>query len=462
MQSAPETSVATNQLAKTAPGPRGKWLVGSMFEFQRDQLVFLKNLYEQYGDVVRFRVANWLIYQFFHPEGIRYILQENNQNFVRGRMFDPIRQVGGYSLFTTDGAYWLRQRRMMQPAFHRQRIAGFADMMTGLTEKMLQKWEASRRAGRALEISPEMVHLTMAVVTQALFGDMVIDESRRISDAIGVLLEDINYRFSVPFHPPLKVPTAHNRRTMKSLKIVDQAVFDIINGRRRQSETGEFDLLEMLMAARDEGDGAGMNDRQLRDEVVTMFVAGHETTARALSWAFYLLDRHPDVESRLHEEVDTVLNGRIPVLADVPKLAYTRMILDETLRLYPPVWITNREVVADDEVMGYHVPAGSFVTVSPYLTHRHPQFWEQPEQFEPERFSPEQSAGRPHYAYFPFLGGPHQCIGKDFALLEATLILAMTAQRYRLRHVPGVKIRMLTHATLVPSNNLPMLLEPRE
>jgi len=264
----------------------------------------------------------------------------------------------------------------------------------------------------------------------------------------------------VPFYPSLRWPTPRNRRVLAAMRTVDDVVLGIVEQRRRTGEERD-DLLGMLMEARDEGTGQAMSDKQLRDEVVTIFVAGHETTAVLLTWVFYLLSQHPDVESRLHAELTAVLGGRAPSMADVPNLRIARMVIDETLRLYPPAWITNRQAVAADEVCGRHIPAGAVVGISPYVMHHLPAYWPEAERFDPQRFASDAAHTRPRFAYMPFGGGPHQCIGNSFALMEATLILACVAQRYRLRLPPGAAVTPKPQATLRPAGGLPMRLDPR-
>jgi cytochrome P450 len=321
----------------------------------------------------------------------------------------------------------------------------------------------------------EMARLTSRIVTQALFSTSVTFEANTVGRAITELLEYVSYRFQMPFYPPPSIPTPRNRRYQAALHTLDRAIYDIIDARKKQrnvslaqearersdgSEGG--DLLSLLMQVRDdERAGEGMSDKQLRDEVITLFVAGHETTAIALAWTWYLLSQHPSVEQRLYAELAEVLDGRPPATADLPNLPYTLMVIEEAMRLYPPAWVTNREAVADDEICGYHIPAKALVVISPYVMHHHPAYWEDPERFDPERFSPERSKDRPHYAYFPFGGGPRQCIGKFFALMEAQLILATIAQRYQLRLLPGHHVEAQAVTTLRPRNGLPMIFERR-
>jgi cytochrome P450 len=450
-------SVAQRDTGKQPPLMKGRFLVGSAADLQRDRLAFLMRLFNECGDADRMRIFNKTIYHFFHPDAVKRILVDNHANYVKGSLIEPVRAVAGNGLLTNDGEPWLRQRRLMQPAFHRDRIARFGETMTGLTEEMLVRWE-TQPAGRPLDVSDEMVRLTMNIVSQTMFGSAFVDEGNRISDAIQLVLGDVQHRFDKPFYPPLSVPTPYNLRLRAAIRELHAAIHAIIDARRSSPEPRD-DLLGMLMEARDDQTTTGMDDAQLRDEVVTMFVAGHETTARLLAWAFYLLDQHRDVEAKLHDELATMLGGRTPTMADLPSLAYTRAIADETLRLYPPVWLIVRQAVRDDEVMGFHVPAGALVSLSPYATHRHPLFWEEPDRFDPERFLAARSASRPKYAYIPFGGGPRMCIGNTFALSEAVLVLATVAQRYRLRLPPGAEVKVAPLATLQPAGGLPMCVE---
>lgn len=449
-------------------GPAGQSLLGNTLQFQRDPLGFITCGAAQHGDVTRYRLGNITFHQVNHPDGAQRILQENAHNYIKGDLFDILRQLAGDGLFTSEGDLWLRQRRLMQPAFHRRRIAGFGEIMAGRTLDMLARWRGRAGRGQPLDVAEELTSLTMAIIAETMFGARLDADTHAVGEAITVLLADINFRFQLPFYPSLRWPTLRNRRTRAAMRTVDDVVLDIIDQRRRsgeqrdtypRSEAEREDLLGMLMAARDEETGETMPDKQLRDEVVTIFVAGHETTAVALTWVFYLLAEHPAVESALHAELAQVLDGRAPEVADVPKLRYTRMIVDETLRLYPPAWITNREAVAEDVVCGYRIPAGAAVAVSPYVIHRSPAWWPDPERFDPLRFDPETPHERPRFAYMPFGGGPHQCIGNTFALLEATLILATVAQRYRLRLPAGAAVRPKPETTLRPAGGLPMLLE---
>ena len=454
---------ATTSRGRTAgetPGPRGNPVLGSMRDFQRDKLGFIRSL-TRYGDVARYRTAHLTWYQVNHPEGVRRVLQENNRNYGKGSLtlgfFKP---VVGEGLITSEGALWLRQRRLIQPIFHRRSVAAFGALMTDETLAMLERWRPAIEGGEPLDVPAEMARLTLDIVTGALFHAHVGEEPEAIGRAINTIVEDLGYRFEVPFYPPHRVPTPRNRRFRAAMRVVDRAVYSIIAGRRRDGGDEE-DLLALLMGTRDEETGEVMGDRQLRDEVMTLFLAGHETTANALSWALYLISTHPDVEKRLREELDEVLGAkrRVPTIRDLPDLTYTKMVVDETLRLYPPAWITNRQAIAEDEILGHRIPAGSFVSLSPYVLHRHPNYWDHPDAFDPERFAPGRTNGRPRFAYFPFGGGPRQCIGQSMALVEAQLVLATVLGRCRLRPTSDEPAEAEALATLRPRGGLPMIVE---
>ena len=457
----PKALGETTATARVPPGPRGNLVLGSTGDIYRDRLRFVLDVARTYGDVAQYRVAHMKMYQVNHPAGVERLLHDNHRNYSKDvATFGTLKLILGNGLFTSDGDFWRRQRRLAQPAFHRRRVAAFGELMTDATLEMLERWQPRVRRGQPLDVATEFMRLTMEVATRALFSTSVERDVDTISRAITTLLNDVTFRFTFPFYPPLRVPTLRNRRFLAARAALDSFIYRIIAERRRRP--GEHDdLLTLLMEARDEETGEGMSDKQLRDEVITLFVAGHETTANALTWASYLLSTHVAVARRLQAEVDEALEGRIPAATDLPRLPYTRMVIDETLRLYPPAWITNRRAIEDDTVCGYRIPADATVSISPYVTHRDPKLWENPEGFDPDRFSPERAAGRPHYAYFPFGGGPRQCIGKGFALMEATLVLALLYQRCEMYLVPGRKVETVALATLRPRYGMWMRAHPR-
>jgi cytochrome P450 len=440
------------------PGPPEHWLYGSALAIRRDPLGYGLDMFRQYGNVVSSRFLIWPQYMVFHPSDVKRVLQEHHQQYSKDTyLFKFLRPVVGLGLFTNDGQSWLHQRRLMQPAFHRQHLAAFATIMTGAAAELLEGWHTAAREERPLDISREMTRLTLRVVGQALFSVDLTDEADSVSQAFTALLTPLSDYLFNPV-PPLGVPTPRNRRIHRSMRDLDSVVHGIIAARRSE---GQNDLVTMLLAARDAETGKGMSDKQVRDEVMTLLLAGHETTANLLTWTWYLLAQHPEAERRLRAELAQVLGGRIPTVEDLPRLTYTTMVLEESLRLYPPAVGFNRKALAEDELGGYRVPANTLIWLSPHVTHRHPEFWDDPEAFDPERFAPERVAARPHFAYFPFGGGPRQCIGNNFAMMETQLVLATIAQRYQLRLVPGHPVEPQVLLAMRPRDGLLMTLDAR-
>ncbi|MCZ7567118.1 MAG: cytochrome P450 [Ardenticatenaceae bacterium] len=443
----------TIRTLKIAPGPQGYPLFGSLPDFRRDPLTFYLNAQRQFGDVIRFRGGPWRWYLLAHPDDVKHVLQDNHPNYRKGRFYDLLRPTLGEGLLTSEGRFWLQQRRLAQPAFHRQRLASFATTMTDATARMLERWQVYARSGEPFNVAAEMMRLTLEVVGGTLFSTDVTGEAEAVGRALTVVIEYVNDLETRLFPLPPSIPTPANRRYRAAQRTLDEVVRHVIDERRRAG-TDRGDLLSMLLLAQDEETGASMNDRQLRDEVMTIFLAGHETTANALAWTWYLLSKHPSAGRRLHAELADMLGGRRPTVEDLPRLNYARMVIEEALRLYPPVWGFGRQAITDDEVGGYFLPANSLVVLSPYVTHRHPDFWENPEGFDPQRFMPQHAAARPRFAHFPFSGGPRQCIGNAFAMMEAQLILAMVAQRYRLDLVPGHSVEAEPTVTLRPRHGI--------
>ncbi len=413
---------------------------------------------QHYGDIVRIRLLFWPAYLVNHPDGVKHVLQENQQNYHKDLYpYKILKPLLGQGLVTNDGESWLQQRHLMQPAFHRKRLAAFSTLMTDATVSMLDQWQRFAERDQPLDVAAEMLHLTLRIAGQALFNIDLSDESHTVGQAVATVNKLLSEYLSAPF-PPLSIPTPRSRRLQAARRTLDQVVHDIIVQRRQQhADTG--DLLSMLLLTCDEATDQGMNERQVRDEVMTLLIAGHETVATALIWSWYLLSQHPEVERRLHSELDEVLSGHLPTVDHLNRLSYTRMVIEEVLRLYPPAWVFGRKAIADDEIGGYFIPASSMIVLSPYITHRHPAFWKHPEAFDPERFAPVQAAGRPHYAYFPFGGGPRICIGNNFALMEMQLVLATLSQHYQLRLVPGHPVEPEALLSLRPRAGLPMTLQ---
>jgi cytochrome P450 len=438
-----------------AAGPRYWTPFGMTAAFRPDPLGFYLAAFRTFGDVVGFHVGPFRSMLVAHPDHIKHILQDNNHNYEKGFVIAKLKVLIGDGLFTSEGDFWRRQRRLAQPAFHRQRLAGFVATMTDATRAMLDRWEAVRRSGEALDVAAEMSRLTLGIVGRTLFSRSLDDDADEVGHTLGAVLALMNER-SMRFLPsPLWWPTGFNRRLGRGIRGLDRVVFDIIEARRRTDEARE-DLLDMLLRARDEETGEGMTDRQLRDEVMTFVLAGHETTAVALTWTWYLLDRHPEVAERLRAEVAAALGGRTPAVEDLPRLQYARMVVEEVMRLYPPVWGFFRQAIGPDTLGEHAVPKGVVILISPYVTHRHPRVWDDPDRFDPERFASERVRERPRFAYLPFSGGPRLCIGNEFALMEAQLAVAMTVQRYRLGLVPGTRVEPESRVTLRPRGGLKM------
>ena len=435
--------------------------MGSLPDVRRDPIGFYLDATKRYGGIVRFRYGrkrSWHLVA--HPNLVEYVLQTNVKNYPKGYFFNTrLKTLTGNGLLTSEGDFWLRQRRLAAPAFHRQSLAQLTDAMTGPTQEMLDRWKACP-ATRPLDVSEEMMRLTLQIVGRSLFKAELGTHAETVYQSLTGALEHINHRMRNPLSPPEHIPTPRNRAFKKDRQALDDVALGIIQGRRQTGEENN-DLLAMLMAARDADTGEGMNDTQLLDEVRTLMLTGHETTAVALAWTWKLLARHPEVRQKMQDEIDQVLQGRIPTLDDLPQLRYTRMIFDEALRLYPPVWGITRQAVNNDEIGGYTINAGSTIVILPYVTHRLEEFWPNPDVFDPERFNPDQPTTRPRFAYFPFGGGPRLCIGQNFALMEAQIILAMITQKFQLDLVPEHPIALSQSLTLRPRYGLKMTLRPR-
>ena len=451
-----ELPTMSRTLPRLAPGPPGHFLLGNLREFRRDVLGLVVSSAVKYGDIVRVRLGPQIVHLVNHPDLIEQVLQKRAANYDKHtRSSASIKSVTGVSLLTCNGEFWKRQRRMDQPAFHHCQIAGFADQMTTATTAMLDRWQTGPTT---LDIASEMARLTYSIVGQTLFSFNTGEDAEIVEKAMRVILPHVFNRLGNLINLPIWFPTPANRRFSRSLAKVDRVVYRIIAQHReaQQNDQQSHDLLAMLMTARDSTTGAGLDDSQLRNETITFLLAGHETTANALTWIFYLISQHPEVEQKLVEEITTVLAGRTPALADIPKLAYTKAVIQESMRLYPPIWIIERRVIQQDIIQGYTLPAGSAVVISPYALHRHPAFWTEPEKFEPTRFH----AGLPE-AYIPFGAGPRFCIGNEFAMLEAQLITVMVLQAFRLTLVPGHPVEPQPDITLRPKYGMKMTLQPR-
>lgn len=448
-----QTKIATEKIIPAVPG---RPFIGSLREFQRNPLGFSLEVTQNYGDIVRMTLLGEESIFVNDPDAIQHILQTNARNYDKQTMdYQLLYPLVGHGLLTSDGDAWLRQRRLMQPAFHRQRIAALGQMMVDEAQAALARWQGSAQQGAAIAVDQEMMRLTLSIAGKALLS---VDLGAEASE-FGQAFKRANARFG--YENMLSVmlpwlPTRQNRQFRSAIQTMDRLVYEII-ARRRAEPGGHDDLLTMLLSARDEETGQGMTDRQLRDEMMTILLAGHETTANALTWTFYLLSQHPKVSARLHAEVDGVLAGRPPAIDDLPRLPYTRWVFQEALRLYPPAWSIARRAVEDDELAGYRIPAGSVIHISLYALHRHPRLWDAPDDFQPERFADDEVEKRHKFAYLPFSTGPRKCIGDQFAMAEGQLILASVAQGFDLTLAPDQRIDTAALITLNPKHGMSMI-----
>ena len=393
------------------------------------------------------------------PADIRHVLQDNARNYHKSPLYDRLRDTLGNGLLTSEDALWLRQRRLAQPAFHRQRVVAMADTMVDSTEQMLERWNGLATRGETVDLVDEMMALTQAIIVRTMFSTDLGATAEVVNRTWPIINRRIGETFwATKLETTLPLPA--NRRFRRALDELDAVVYRII-AQRRQERRDEADLLAMLISAQDEETGAAMSDRQLRDEVMTMLLAGHETTSLALSWTYYLLSQHPDIDRSIADEVDRVIGDGRPGFAHLDRLTVIRRSIDEALRLYPPAWGFSRRALAEDELGGYVVPKGSLVFIIPFVIHRRPKLWPDPERFEPERFAPQTDGERPRFAYLPFGGGPRGCIGNQFALIEAQLIVAAVAQRFRVVLLPDQTIHPEPLITLRPSPGIRVAIERR-
>jgi cytochrome P450 len=441
----------------TPPGPPGRFLVGNLPEFGRDVLGFLSECAERYGDVVALRLGGWPALLLNRADLVEQVLAVRYRSFRKHSFFfRHVTAIFGNGLLTSEGDFWLRQRRLAAPAFHRERVAGYGEAMVALAEQHCRDW----RDGERRDVHRETMALTLRIVVRTLFG---ADVDERVADEVGrafdVVVDEIARRFRRPFRIPDAVPIPGNLRYNRALRRLDGLVYRLIDERRRQP--GERpDLLSLLLRARDE-DGTRMTERQLRDEVVTLFLAGHETTALGLSWTLQLLSLHPDKRAALEAELDGVLAGRAPAVADLPRLSYAEAVVNEALRLYPPAYVIGRENTEDCEIGGYAVPAGTTLYMAPWVLHRDPRYFEAPEAFRPERWLDGLASRLPRGAYVPFGGGPRLCIGQSFAMMEAVLLLATVCRRFRLTLDPDRPVAPFPSITLRPAGGVWMRVAKR-
>jgi cytochrome P450 len=432
------------------PGPKGHFLLGNLGAVSRDWLGFYSRCAREYGDVVQLRYVHVPICLVMHPRDIEYVLVTNPGNFTKSADYRALARVLGNGLLTNEGKPWQHQRSLIQPAFRRENIVSYAPVMTRATREMLESWNS----GESRNVHEDMMAVTLRIVAQCLFGAEVTGVAERVGKAMSVVtdrfLTDAGQALLLPFDLPDFLAPARRR----AINDLNGIIGGIIRERRASNQPRE-DLLGMLLQIRD-SEGRPMSSAQLRDEVMTLFLAGHETTAIALSWACFLIAENPGVEARLVEELHSVLGDREPTTDDVPLLRYTEMVLKESMRLYPAVWGIGRRAIADCEIGGYRIGAGTNVFIFQFLTQRDSRFFSDPGKFDPERWrdDPVRAGKIPRFAYFPFGGGPRVCVGAAFAMLEATLLLAMIQQKFHLELTPGHAVEPLPSVTLRPKNGI--------
>jgi cytochrome P450 len=426
------------------PGPKSKPLVGNVFEFRRDPIGFLTTLAQTYGDIVHFKLGSQDVFLLNHPDYIKDVLVTNSRLFHKSRGLEFARRFLGNGLLTSEDDFHRRQRRLVQPAFHRDRIAAYGVVMADYSARLAERWQD----GTTVDVAQEMMRLTLSIVAKTLFDADVEAEAKEIGQAL-TDVRQVFRRVTMPFSDLVgRLPLPSNRRFRRARERLDATIYRIIH-ERRASGTDRGDLLSMLLLAQDEeGNSGGMTDLQVRDEAMTLFLAGHETTANALTWTWYLLSQNPDAEARLHEELDAVLAGQLPTLDHVPRLRYTEMVFSEAMRLYPPAWAIGRRAMSSYRIDDYLLPERSIVLMSQFVMHHDPRFFPDPHRFNPERWMPEAQAARPKFSYFPFGGGPRVCIGESFAWLEGVMVLATLAQKWSMRLVPGHPVEIEPLITL--------------
>ena len=438
---------------KIAPGPKRTFLLGNLLEFGKDPIGFFESCAASYGDIVSLQLGSWPAIFINNPDYFDYVLLENNKNFIKHRFFfRHVTDLFGAGLLTNEGQPWLRQRRLMQPAFHRERIAGYGATMAEYTTRMLDTWDRENTPHR--DVHREMMKLTMEIATKTLFGGDISDAE---AAEIGAAFDDAVVAIADRFRRPVKIaewiPIPGNIRWRRAVKRLDRLVYEMLEQKRRRGP-GD-DLLTMLTEARDE-DGSAMDAKQIRDEAVTIFLAGHETTAIALSWTFYLLAQHPEVEERLAREV------RGANAMELVRNPYLTNVISESMRLYPPAYAFGREAIADCEIGGYPVPKGTTIFMAPWVAHRDKRWFADPLKFNPDRWNNDFAKTLPRFAYLPFGGGPRQCIGNSFALMEAAIILGSVLQRYRLtRDANAPKVEPFASITLRPDGGMAMNVQRR-
>jgi cytochrome P450 len=430
------------------PGPRGFPVIGNLLQLRADPIRTFSAAADRYGDLVYLKAGGYHGYLLSDPAQIKHVLQDNYRNYHKSPLYARLKESLGEGLVTSEDSLWLRQRRLAQPAFHRERLGAMVATMNDAIDSTLEGWNAAAGEGRTIDLVEDMMDLTQRIIVRTMFSTELGHASVVVNRTWPIINQRIGETlWATPLETRLPLPA--NVRFRKAVRELDAVVYQIIRDRRRAGGDGP-DLLSMFLSARDEETGERMSDRQLRDEVMTMLLAGHETTSLALSWTYFVLADHPDIADRIVNEAADVLDDATPTLTDIERLSYTRMVIQEVLRLYPPAWGFSRLALNEDHIGGYRVPAGSIVFLIPFVLHRRPELWPDPHRFDPERFTADRVAARPKFAYLPFGGGPRQCIGSQFAMTEASLILTRALRQYQVELVPNQCIEARPLITLRP------------
>lgn len=448
------------KIGNQAPGPRGLPFLGCLLQFRRNPIQFLMDAHSLYGDIIRIKIRGLIVHLVTHPDYIEHVLVNRRENYFKGYGYDDQKLLLGDGLITSEGSLWERQHRLMQPFFTPKGVAQFVEIMTECIQEMLARWEPLADTKNIIHVDDEMARLTGNIIVRLLFDRNLDDETSSIDKAFQYCVKFIDQRSADLIASPMFLPTPSNWRFKRSLDFIYKFIDERIDDQLKNPS--EKNILSVLINARDEDTGEGMTRRQLRDELVTLFVAGYQTTMHSLSWTWCMLDQHPRVANKIFEEQCSVLEGKLPAMVDIKKLPYAVSVIQEILRLYPPVKVVAREVVDNDEINGFQIPSKSIVLISPYITQRNPSLWENPESFNPDRFVSNHSKGRPRYAYLPFSTGPRKCLGDNFAILEAVMILTMVSQLYRLKLVPGHPIEHSMEVKTPPLHGMPMTLHRQE
>ena len=437
------------------PGPRPHLVVGSLPEFRADPMEMLRKLQNRYGDVVHFRLVNNDCFLFAHPDDVRYILRTNSSNFRKAFLFDKIRVLLGNGLLPMpyEDDFWRQRRRLSQPPFHRKGLDSYVRTWFPAVESYLHRWHEYADSGETFDAFQEMYKLSFDLAARTLLSvDAESAETHAVRAAFDVGLAHLKHKIEAFVDLPEWVPTPRNRRFLEARGVLDRVVYRLIEERRAAGDDAPEDFLTTLLRAFDKRDD--IDARQLRDEVMTMFIAGFETVASALAWSIWMLGKHPEWMTAVRDEVASVLDGKPPGLDDLPRLRVTRMVLDETMRLHPPAWWIVRSTIAADVIGGYQIPAGALIIVSPFVTHRHGLLWDDADRFDPLRFSEERAGTRPALSFFPFGDGPRSCIGAQFSYVQMTLVLAMLVRQFDWKPMPGHRVGLMASATMRPKNGV--------